>query len=315
MDGPADHELYDEGIAPWDGRRVPMTLLGGYLGSGKTTVLNELLRRTDRPLAVLVNDVGEVNIDAQLIRQRSGDTVELTDGCVCCSLADGLARALNEIRARPEPPDHVVLELSGLADPTQVLPWASSDGFRLDGVIVLADSTTIVEQLADERLRPLLLRQLDAADLIVASKSALVGPDRRTDVAAAIGELVPQTPVVDDADGTVGPTLLDIATRRPRDATALPQPQLLDVHQVELVTLPRPVTRNELDDILDHLPADTVRVKGIAETPDGKRLLIHHVGRRRRIVPLPTAEDQEPTDLVVIRLPEATSIRFRPTPK
>ena len=60
-----------------------MTLLGGYLGSGKTTLLNDLLRRTDRPIAVLVNDVGEINIDAALLQRRSADTIELTDGCVC----------------------------------------------------------------------------------------------------------------------------------------------------------------------------------------------------------------------------------------
>ena len=68
-----------------DGRRVPVTLVGGYLGSGKTTLINELLGRTDRPIAVLVNDVGEVNVDAALISRRSSDTIELTDGCVCCS--------------------------------------------------------------------------------------------------------------------------------------------------------------------------------------------------------------------------------------
>lgn len=307
MDGPTDHDFYDEGVAPWDGRRVPMTLLGGYLGSGKTTVLNELLGRTDRPIAVLVNDVGEVNIDGQLIRQRSGDTIELTDGCVCCSLAEGLARALDGLRARPEPPDHVVIELSGLADPTQVVPWASSDGFRLDGVIVLADSTTIVEQLADERLRPLLFRQLDAADLVVASKSRLVDPDRRRQVAASIAEAIPGTPIVDDVDGTVGPALLDLATRRDHDHVAIPPPRLLDLHQVELVRLPHPITRARLDDLLAQLPDDTVRAKGIADTEDEGRLLIHQVGRRRRVVPLPVAEDQQPTDLVVIRLPQELS--------
>ena len=90
---PHEHDV-EEGIAPWDGRRVPMTLLGGYLGSGKTTILNALLRTTDRPLAVLVNDVGEINIDTRLLRKRAGDTLELTGGCVCCSLREGLGAAL-----------------------------------------------------------------------------------------------------------------------------------------------------------------------------------------------------------------------------
>ena len=105
----------DDGIAPWDGRRVPMTLLGGYLGSGKTTVLNDLLRRTDRPIAVLVNDVGEVNIDAALLKRRSGDTIELTDGCVCCSIKDSLAATLADYHE-------------------YAVEWAGPDlVFRLDG--------------------------------------------------------------------------------------------------------------------------------------------------------------------------------------
>ncbi len=307
MDGETDQEFYDDGVAPWDGRRVPMTLLGGYLGSGKTTVLNELLLRTDRPIAVLVNDAGQVNVDAQLVRQRSADTIELTDGCVCCSMAEGLARALDSLRARVDPPDHMVIEMSGLADPTQVMPWASSDGFRLDSVIVLVDSTNVVERVNDDRIRPLLLRQLESADLVVASKSALVDHQRRLQVATAVEALVPGVPLVDDADGEVGPTLLNVATRRDGDATAIPQPQLLDVHRVELVPLSRPLSGAAIQDLLERLPPDTVRAKGIAEAPDGTRLLLQQVGRRRRIVPLPAAEDQEPTDLVVIRLPERTA--------
>ena len=292
----------DDGIAPWDGRRVPMTLLGGYLGSGKTTVLNDLLRRTDRPIAVLVNDVGEVNIDAALLKRRSGDTIELTDGCVCCSIKDSLAATLADLRARPEPPDHVVIELSGVADPTQVLPWANSDGFRLDGVVVLADASSFTERIDDERTRPLLLRQLEPADLVIVSKSELVTADERTAVREAVLAHVPDVPVVDDLDGSMGPTLLDLATRRDRDATAIPPPSLLDAHITELVTLPRPTTGAALMDLLEKLPDDVVRAKGIAEGPNGTRLLIQQVGRRRRVGPLPRAEDQEPTDLVVIRV-------------
>ena len=68
----------------------------------------------------------------------------------------------------------MVIELSGVADPTQVMPWAESDGFRLDGVVVLVDATNFRERLADERTRPLLLRQLEPADLVIVSKSELV---------------------------------------------------------------------------------------------------------------------------------------------
>lgn len=292
----------EEAIAPWDGRRVPVTLIGGYLGSGKTTILNDLLRRTDRPIAVLVNDVGEINIDARLLKRRAGDTIELTDGCVCCSLSEGLGAALESLRHRPIPPDHVIIELSGVADPTQVLPWTNSDGFRLDAVIVLADATGFVDRVGDDRTLPLIERQLRAADLVVVSKSALVTADQRAATRAAIVGLAPDLPVVDDLDGTVASTLLDLATRRDRDATTIPPPSLLDPHTIELHRLPRPTTGAALMDLLESLPDDVVRAKGIGEGPDGSRLLIQQVGRRRRVSPLPRAEDQEPTDLVVIRI-------------
>ena len=299
-------------IAPWDGRRVPMTLLGGYLGSGKTTVLNDLLRRTDRAIAVLVNDVGEINIDAALLKRRSGDTIELTDGCVCCSIKDSLSGTLADLRARPTPPDHVVIELSGVADPTQVAPWADSDGFRLDGVVVLADATSFTERMDDERTQPLLLRQLEPADLVIVSKSELVTADERAAVREAVLAHVPGAPVVDDLDGSVASTLLDLGTRRDRDATAIPPPSLLDPHVTELVPLPRPTTGAALMALLEGLPDDVVRAKGIAEGPDGTRLLIQQVGRRRRVAPPPRAEDQAPTDLVVIRVarPEPTRIEL-----
>ncbi|MEM1333206.1 MAG: GTP-binding protein [Actinomycetota bacterium] len=116
---------------PWDGRRVPVTFVGGYLGAGKTTAINEVLAATDRPIAVIVNDAGSVNVDAALIARRDGDTIELTDGCVCCTSIDDMGAAFDTIRARPEPPDHVVIELSGVAEPTNVVPWGRSAGFLL----------------------------------------------------------------------------------------------------------------------------------------------------------------------------------------
>ncbi|RZV41139.1 MAG: GTP-binding protein, partial [Acidimicrobiales bacterium] len=131
--------------APWDGRRVPVLLLGGYLGAGKTTLINEMLRRTDVPIAVLVNDVGAVNIDAELIRRHEGDTLDLTGGCVCCSLKNGFLEAFDELRAGPVPPELVVVELSGVADPRSAASLSETPGFTVDSVAVLVD----LEQFLD----------------------------------------------------------------------------------------------------------------------------------------------------------------------
>ena len=92
-------------FAPWDGRRVPVTLIGGYLGAGKTTLINEMLARTDVPIAVMVNDVGDINIDAKLIARQDGDTLDLSGGCVCCSLKNGFLEAFDQLRQRETPPE------------------------------------------------------------------------------------------------------------------------------------------------------------------------------------------------------------------
>ncbi len=288
-----------ETVAPWDGRRVPVTLLGGYLGSGKTTLINELLTRTDRPIAVLVNDVGEVNIDAALIRRRSADTVELTDGCVCCSLSDGLAAAFDALRSRAQPPDHVVIELSGIADPHRVAPWAGSDGFRLDGVIVLIDADQVLDRLADPLTAPLIQIQASAADVLALTKTDLVDSATVDSVVTAVTSVAPDAQMIDVGVAGVA-AILDTTTRRPGGVGAVPNTRLFDPHHVELKPLPVPASISQIETILDNLPSSVVRAKAIAVDPDGHRLLVQQVGRRRLIVSLPKAEDQPPTDLVVI---------------
>jgi len=289
-----------EVIAPWDGRRVPVTLLGGYLGSGKTTVINAVLAKTDRPIAVLVNDVGAVNIDASLVRRRHGDTIELTDGCVCCSLAAGLAAAFDGLRSRPEPPDHVILELSGVADPSRVAPWAGSDGFRLDGIVVLVDAEQFVERLDDPFTGPSVRQQAVAADLFVLSKLDLASPAERSETERRLAELAPGVPVLDAGDAVATASFLDLGTRRPGGVAATPPAELFDAHDVHMQPVPQPIERADFETMIESLPASTLRAKGIAITPDGTQLLAQVVGRRRVITELPRAETQPATDLVVI---------------
>ena len=290
---------YDDVIAPWDGRRVPVTLLGGYLGSGKTTAINELLARTDRPIAVLVNDVGAVNVDAALIARRHGDTIELTDGCVCCSLGEGLAQAFNKIRGRSKPPEHVVLELSGVADPGRVIPWAKSDGFRLDGVIVMIDGENFLNWIDSPAIGPTMSAQLQAADLFVITKTDLVTEDVARSVEGRLHELHPNTPTLRSTSPMAAASFLNLSTRH-GELTALPVPSLFDVHTTTTIAIPDPVSLDELHATLDELDSSVLRAKAVVRDPAGGCHLVHQVGRRRSVTPLPNAEAQPVTDLVVI---------------
>ncbi len=287
-------------IAPWDGRRVPVTLLGGYLGAGKTTVINEMLAATDRPIAVLVNDVGEVNVDASLVRRRHGDTIELTDGCVCCSLAGGLAEAFDGLRDREVPPDHVIVELSGIADPARVVPWGSSSGFSLDGVVVLVDADQFPERIDDPLTAESVMTQLAAADLLVLSKLDIATPSSVQETRSLLQSLAPDVPILNSDDAVATASFVGLATRRAGGAADVGAPNLFDAHDVATVAVPQPIARAEFEAMIDALDPSTLRAKGIAVTPDGTRLLAQVVGRRRSVTVLPDAESQPPTDLVVI---------------
>ena len=295
----AEH-LVEPTFAPWDGRRVPVTLLGGYLGSGKTTVLNELLARTDRPIAVLVNDVGEVNIDAALIARQTSDTIELTDGCVCCSMVNGFVEAFNQLRQRDTPPDHVIVELSGVAEPARAAPWAGTLGFRLDGIVVLVDAEQFPLREKDEWIGDVVRNQVRSADLLVITKCDLVDEAELRAVHSRISELAPGVPITVPAGSSPTAALLDLGTRRPGGVEALPVPALFDTHITTLVPVADPIDEAALTMLLDGLGSDVLRAKGVCNVTDGRRVLVQIVGHRRDVSDLPMAENQPATPLVVI---------------
>ena len=286
--------------APWDGRRVPVTLLGGYLGAGKTTVINEMLARTDVPIAVMVNDVGQINIDATLIARQDGDTLDLSGGCVCCSLKNGFLEAFDQLRARPVPPELVVVELSGIANPASAAGFASTPGFQLDSVITLVDLDQFLDWEAESSVVADAVRaQVRSADVVLMSKRDLVDAERVDAVRARVGELAPDAPIflADSAHATAG--LVGLGARRP--VIQLGQTgSLFDQHRTEIVPIEGAISRSRLDDMLDALPETTVRAKGIVQVETGELLLVQVAGKRRVIEPLPMAETTEPTDLVVI---------------
>lgn len=253
-------------------RPVPFTLLGGYLGAGKTTLLNRLLAATDRRLAVLVNDVGAIDVDAALVADHDGETLTLSNGCVCCAIADDLGPVLERIRRMaggPAAPEQVVMELSGVAEPARVAPWANTTGFRLDGIVVAADADQIVELAGRRFVADTVRAQLAAADLMVLTKT-----DLAADAGAAARRFVARhtdAPVVDGA--SCGPAVLFGA------GGGLPEVSGRGgSHEAALLEVGE-ITVAELDEVARQITA--VRAKGLVRCVDVEHPVeVQVVGRR-----------------------------------
>ena len=153
---------------------LPITIIGGYLGAGKTTLLNRLLTEAHGlRAAVLVNDFGEVNIDAALVTEHAGDTLSLANGCMCCSMADGFAAAVARILKQGEKFDHVIVEASGVSDPGRIAETGRAFGLVVDGIIVVVDVEQIRSQAENKYVGDTVLRQLAQADMLISTSRTL----------------------------------------------------------------------------------------------------------------------------------------------
>jgi G3E family GTPase len=185
-------------------KQIPVTVIGGYLGAGKTTLLNHILRNNKGiRFAVLVNDFGSINIDIDLIESQDGDTINLANGCICCSLAGGFGTAMLSIRDRPVHPDRVLIEASGVSDPFKIAQYAHLSGFQLDSVIVLADAELIQKRATDKYVGKQVIQQLQSADLLLLNKLDLVTDEKRTQVRGWLQNLIPNIRILEASQGQV----------------------------------------------------------------------------------------------------------------
>ncbi len=180
---------------------LPVTLLSGFLGAGKTTVLNQLLNNADGlRFAVVENEFGAVNIDSQLISRNSGGIIELSNGCVCCTVNADLVRGLQDLAARRASGDlsfdWIVIETTGLADPGAVAQTFFAapelrDDFMLDGIVVVVDALHAQRQLDQH---PVVQRQVGFADRLMLSKCDLVDANTIAGLSERLERINPRAP-------------------------------------------------------------------------------------------------------------------------
>ena len=208
---------------------IPVTVLSGSLGAGKTTLLTHLLENAgERDIAVLVNDMGEVNVDADLLENVTDGVAELSNGCVCCELRDDLERAVVRL-ARDREFDHLVVESSGISEPgpvARLFTTGSSAAARydLDALVTVVDAGLFYDTFGSDEVperrgteegdgetRPLsdlLVEQVEFSNLVVLNKRDLVSAAELERVAELVGALRPDAEIVRTSFGRVDPDVL-----------------------------------------------------------------------------------------------------------
>jgi len=266
---------------------VPVTILTGFLGAGKTTLLNRILN-SDHGLkvAVLVNDFGSINIDAELIVSVERNVISLANGCICCSLRDDLVKTVMETINRPERPEYILLEASGVAEPSGIAVTFNNpelrEQIRLDSILCVVDAEQV---FAAQEMMELKILQMAWADMVILNKVDLVDRDQVAKIKEWLDSRFQRYRLIEATHCDV-PLAILLSVGRFDAAKLDRNPQHDRDHLKWLSTwsyeTDQPISLETLRETASQLPAGIYRAKGVVYAADdpNRRVVLQVVGRR-----------------------------------
>lgn len=277
--------------------QIPVIILAGFLGAGKTTALNHILRSSNgQRLGVIVNDFGEVNIDALLVSKQTNNTMELSGGCICCQMSDGgLDETLQTFAHPGSTIDAILIEASGIAEPSdlrKLILYSSNKHISMNGVVYFVDAANIRQQLIDH---PDIAHHIAAADLLVLNKADLATDDELTAIETKLRTYNESAIITRTTNGMVAPELLFDAHDNEYEQLSLAAAKPVEHehdHQhlhdqftsVSFATT-KPLSPKRVEVFLANLPTAVYRLKGIVYygmKGFEQKIIIHKVGAHLR---------------------------------